>query len=84
MLRILESKRTKTIDLGKVTWFDEGKNSETSRLYMISAGVGMDALVCKKAMTSKMKKVLHTDGEYCDDVTAVCFECLPAKLRVLI
>lgn len=202
LLRILESKGTQTIDLGSVTWLDREKNSEASRLFMISAGVGMDALVCKKSMTSKIKKVLnrmglgkltyliitvqsilsmqtsdtrvvidkgrktlykkqifsaamnfraegggvpmapaadaqdgllsvctvhgipklctffvlpflvaakherfrgvkiencgsfelsmdkpmalHTDGEYCGDVTEVCFECLPAKLRVLI
>ena len=62
VLRILESKGTKTIDLGKVTWLDRETNSEASRLYMISAGVGMDALVCKKSMTSKIKKVLNRIG----------------------
>lgn len=55
LLRILESKGTKTIDLGRVSW----NGCEAPRLFMISAGVGMDALVCKKSMTSKIKKVLN-------------------------
>lgn len=60
LLRILESKGTKAIDLGRVIWEDE--DVEKSRLFMISAGVGMDALVCKKSMTSKIKKVLNRIG----------------------
>lgn len=58
LLRILESKGTKAIDLGKVSW----ENYEKSRLFIISAGVGMDALVCKKSMTSKAKKILNRIG----------------------
>lgn len=60
LLRILESKGTKTIDLGRVSWLESEKKA--SRLFMISAGVGMDALVCKKSMTSKIKKVLNRIG----------------------
>ena len=60
LLRILESKGTQVIDLGKVTWQEKGE--KISHLFMISAGVGMDALVCKKAMTSKIKKVLNRIG----------------------
>ena len=60
LLRILESKGTQTIDLGKVSWQENDKVN--SRLFMISSGVGMDALVCKKAMTSKIKKVLNRIG----------------------
>lgn len=58
LLRILESKGTKTIDLGRVSWDQDDK----SRLFIISAGVGMDALVCKKSMTSKVKKILNRIG----------------------
>ena len=28
--------------------------------------------------------VLHTDGEYCGDVTEANFKCLPGKLRILL
>lgn len=43
------------IDLGKVSW----NHGENSRLFVISSGIGMDALVCKKALTSKLKKALN-------------------------
>lgn len=55
LLRILESKGTKRIDIGKVSW----EGCEKPRLFLISSGVGMDALVCKKALTSKLKRVLN-------------------------
>lgn len=58
LLRILESKGTKTIDLGRVSW----KDCEKPRLFIISSGVGMDALVCKKAITSKVKRILNRIG----------------------
>lgn len=62
LLRILESKGTKTIDLGRAVWQESEQEQQTSRLFMISAGVGMDALVCKKSMTSRLKKVLNRVG----------------------
>lgn len=43
------------MDLGRVSW-NEGKNS---RLFAISAGTGLDALVCKKALKSKLKDFLN-------------------------
>ena len=46
------------IDLGQVEW----SNEESPRLYAISSGVGMDALVCKKAMTSKVKTIMNNIG----------------------
>lgn len=55
LLRILESKGTKRIDVGSVSW----EGCEKPRLFLISSGVGMDALVCKKALTSKLKKILN-------------------------
>ncbi len=44
------------IDLGQV----EYSKTEKPRLYAISSGVGMDALVCKKAFTSKIKKIMNS------------------------
>lgn len=44
-----------TIDLGKVSW----KGGKAPRLFAISSGVGLDAIVCKKALTSKIKKFLN-------------------------
>ncbi len=46
------------IDLCKVSWQEGTK----SRLYAISSGVGMDALVCKKMMTSKVKVFMNKVG----------------------
>lgn len=43
------------IDLGQVRWDD----CERPRIFGISAGIGMDALVCKKALHSRIKKVLN-------------------------
>lgn len=43
------------IDLGEVAWDD----CEKPRKFAISAGVGLDALVCKKALTSKLKVFLN-------------------------
>ena len=46
------------IDLGQVEW---GERKE-KRLYAISSGVGMDALVCKKMMPSKVKVLMNKLG----------------------
>lgn len=43
------------MDLGEVSW-TEGKEP---RLFAISAGVGLDALVCKKALKSRLKDALN-------------------------
>lgn len=56
--RILFSRREIRLDLGKVTYGEKGK----SKLFAISSGVGMDALVCKKAEKSKVKKILNSIG----------------------
>lgn len=55
--RILNSKSTIKIDLGRVR-YDDGK----SKFFGISSGVGLDAIVCKKALNSKIKKVLNRFG----------------------
>lgn len=43
------------IDLGLVEW----NHGCDKRIYGISAGVGLDAMVCKKALTSKLKVFLN-------------------------
>ena len=54
---ILKCDECKSADIGKVT-FDDG----TSRLFGISSGMGMDAIVCKKALNSKLKNFLNRLG----------------------
>ena len=46
------------IDLGVAQWTE----SEKPRKYAISSGVGMDALVCQKMMTSKVKVIMNKLG----------------------
>lgn len=53
--RIVNSQNVRKIDLGRVRWND----NEGTRLFAISSGIGMDAIVCKKALTSKLKKILN-------------------------
>ena len=55
--RILAGKGDKHFDLGEVK-FANGKR----RIFGISAGVGIDAIVCKKALTSKLKDFLNKIG----------------------
>ena len=43
------------MDLGQVSW----NGYEKPRLFAISAGAGLDALVCKKALKSKVKDALN-------------------------
>lgn len=62
LARILEcadnTESYERIDLGKVVW----PECEKGRLYAISSGVGMDALVCKKNATSKIKVIMNRLG----------------------
>ena len=46
------------IDLGEAQWPEVQK----PRKYAISSGVGMDALVCKKMLTSKVKVIMNKLG----------------------
>ena len=52
---ILNCEKEEWMDLGRLTLPDENR----SYLFAISSGFGMDALVCKKTNTSKIKKVLN-------------------------
>ncbi|MCR5625034.1 MAG: hypothetical protein K6G11_07310, partial [Lachnospiraceae bacterium] len=47
----------KSVDIGKVTFSDGSK-----KYFAISSGMGMDALVCRKAETSSLKKFLNKIG----------------------
>ena len=47
--------KTTIIDLGQVSW----EGCQKPRMFAISAGLGMDALVCKKTLTSKIKPFLN-------------------------
>ena len=51
---IISNEQCESIDIGKATW-----NGDNSRLFAISAGIGLDAIVCKRTNTSRLKKVLN-------------------------
>ena len=55
MEHILNCKEDYVMDLGEVSW----NGGEKPRLFAISAGAGLDALVCKKALKSKVKDTLN-------------------------
>ncbi len=55
--RILAGKGDKHFDLGEAILPDGNR-----RVFGISAGIGMDAIVCKKALTSPLKKALNKIG----------------------
>lgn len=54
--RALASEDYKTFDIGRVE-YDGG-----SRVFGVSAGIGVDAYVCLQALTSKLKKFLNRFG----------------------
>lgn len=47
----------RAVDIGLVRW---GQNQK--KLFGISSGIGLDAIVCKKAISSKLKNVLNKLG----------------------
>lgn len=53
--RVLNSQEELVLDIGKVTY----EGGEKPSYFAISSGLGMDAIVCKKAFTSKLKKALN-------------------------
>lgn len=56
--RILNSTEYWNMDLGMISW-DEG---ESRKYFAVSTGVGVDADVCRRALTSTLKKVLNRIG----------------------
>lgn len=57
ILQVMEqgNEAAKSIDLGQVNW----EGCKAPRLFGISAGVGLDAIVCKKALHSNLKRFLN-------------------------
>lgn len=53
--RIEDGEPARRMDLGKVEW----EGCTRPRLFGISAGLGLDALVCKKALHSRLKQLLN-------------------------
>lgn len=53
LLAMLKSERETSIDIGLVKWQDG------QRRFVISAGAGIDAMVCRQVLTSKLKKFLN-------------------------
>lgn len=51
--KLLDSQEENRIDIGVVAW------REGSRRFVISAGAGIDAMVCRRALTSKLKVFLN-------------------------
>lgn len=56
--RILNSKEFTYMDLGCLSW-DDG---ESKKYFAVSTGVGVDADVCRRALSSTLKKVLNRIG----------------------
>ncbi len=56
--RIVKCEREQIIDLGSVAW----EGCEKPRLFAISSGIGMDAIVTKKTDESRLKKILNKVG----------------------
>jgi len=56
ILDILKHKEGTMLDIGAVTWNER----QNRRLFTISSGVGFDAVVCKKSLTSKFKKFFNS------------------------
>ena len=56
--RILDSKEYTQMDLGCISW-DDG---ESKKYFAVSAGVGVDADVCRRALSSTLKKILNKIG----------------------
>ena len=58
LIRILDSKELLRMDLGCISW-DDG---ESKKFFAVSSGVGVDADVCRLALSSTLKKVLNKIG----------------------
>lgn len=63
--KILSSESLRLMDIGCISCGDGEK-----RYFAISSGIGIDAHVCKEALTSKLKKVLNAVGM--GNLTYIC------------
>ena len=60
--RILAAGDGRRMDIGQLEIPGARGETSKSRFFAISAGIGLDAIVCKKAVTSRIKKVLNFLG----------------------
>lgn len=60
LTRILENGTVTPVDLGEIRY--KNKYGIKRRRFAVSAGVGLDAFVCKQVETSKLKKFLNLIG----------------------
>lgn len=58
---ILQNTATRAMDLGRLTYLEEDQ-SEESRLFAVSCGIGFDAAVCAEAMSSRIKDTMNRIG----------------------
>ena len=70
--RILQAEETTPIDLGCVSWVEEGQKEQ--KIFAISSGLGLDADVCKQALHSGLKKALNKLG-----LGSLTYVCLTIK-----
>lgn len=70
--RILQAEETTPIDLGCVSWVEEGQKEQ--KIFAISSGLGLDADVCKQALHSGLKKALNRLG-----LGSLTYVCLTIK-----
>lgn len=57
---ILDGQRQQRMDLGCVSWKEDG--AEHKRYFLVSCGIGYDAAICREALSSKMKDVFNRIG----------------------
>lgn len=60
LLPILNGGRERRLDLGCVSWKENGAQRE--RKFLVSCGIGYDAAVCEEALSSKMKDAFNKLG----------------------
>ena len=59
--RAIHTEEYKKLDIGKISYIDN-EEKESTRLFGVSAGIGVDAYVCLQALDSKLKKFLNKFG----------------------
>lgn len=60
LLAILDGGRERPVDLGCVSWKENGVRRK--RYFLVSCGIGYDAAVCEEALSSRMKDAFNKVG----------------------
>lgn len=60
LLAVLDGGREKRMDLGRLSWKENGTCRQ--RYFLVSCGIGYDAAVCEEALSSGMKNALNRVG----------------------